>query len=64
MWLKGIIHSVRDLMFLFQYNSTALHTAAFKGHLPVVEFLFVRAHQLIEMRGEVSAALCDLICSL
>jgi ankyrin repeat protein len=53
----------RDLMCLFQTSGTALHFAALKGHLPVVELLFERAPQLIEMQEEVSVSLCVLIYS-
>jgi ankyrin repeat protein len=48
-----------------QQGATALHSAAYKGHLPLIEFLFERAPQLIEMRDEVSAAWWNVIrCSL
>jgi ankyrin repeat protein len=43
-------------LFLYQDGCTALHKAALNGHLLVVEFLFKRAPQLIEMRTNVSAA--------
>jgi hypothetical protein len=43
-----------------QDGRTALHMAAQEGHISVVEFLFERAPQLIEMRDEVSAARCVL----
>jgi hypothetical protein len=50
-------------VFVSQEGATALHEAAFGGHLPVVEFLFERAPQLIEMQDNVSAAWCVLSCS-
>jgi hypothetical protein len=46
------------IVFVSQYGNTALHFAAIEGHLPVVEFLFERAPQLIEMQTNVSAAWC------
>jgi ankyrin repeat protein len=45
-------------VFVSQDGRTALHLAAFKGHLPLVEFLFKHAPQLIEMRTNVSAVWC------
>jgi hypothetical protein len=56
--LKRILYGIRDLMCLFQWDATALHSAAHEGHLSVVEFLFKQAPQLIEMRTNVSAAWC------
>ena len=47
-----------------QVGFTALHLAAQEGHLPVVEFLFERAPQLIEMQDNVSAAWCPVSLSL
>jgi hypothetical protein len=52
--LKWLMYPFRDLMSLLFQGSTALHLAAMKGHLHVVEFLLERAPQLVEMRDEVS----------
>jgi ankyrin repeat protein len=54
-------------VFVSQHGITALHYAAANGHLPVVEFLFEHAPQLIEMLQVVSAvvffsALSDSVC--
>ena len=43
-------------VFVSQAGTTVLHIAANKGHLPLVEFLFERAPQLIEARTNVSTA--------
>jgi ankyrin repeat protein len=51
-------------VFVSQKGITALHFAAQEGHLPLVELLFERAPQLIEMLTNVSAAWCVLCCSL
>ena len=51
-------------VFVSQNGCTAFYVAAEKGHLPLVELLFERAPQLIEMLTNVSAAWCGLSCSL
>ena len=43
-------------VFVSQGGFTALHAATQEGHLPVVEFLFEHAPQLVKMRDNVSAA--------
>ena len=51
-------------VFVSQRGLSALHLAAFWDHLPVVEFLFEHAPQLIEMRTIVSIVLCVLTYSI
>ena len=43
-------------VFVSQNGYTALHMAALKGHLPMMELLLERAPQLFEVQSNVSTA--------